>query len=212
MNTNNDQPHRRILVIDDNRAIHEDFKKIFGVPDDSEAALNEAESAMFDEPSAQNNRLEFAIDSAFQGQEGLARVQQAKKENRPYSLVFVDGRMPPGWDGIETTVRIWEVDPEVQIIICTAYSDYSWDEMVAKLPKSDQLLILKKPFDIIEVLQMASALTEKWRLHQAVKFKLEHLQLNVDARTRVLEIEISKLKAENALLRGSDKDQTKVAH
>lgn len=116
-------------------------------------------------------------------------------------MAFVDVRMPPGWDGIETTAKIWEQDPELQIVICTAYSDYSWDEMVARLPQSDQLLVLKKPFDTIEALQMAHALTEKWRLLQAAKFKLEHLQMNVDMRTKVLEMENAKLRAENDSLR-----------
>jgi DNA-binding LytR/AlgR family response regulator len=199
------EAHRRILVIDDNQAIHEDFRKIFGGSSEGEAALSEAETALFDEPASDTVRIEFKIDSAFQGQEGLALVQKAQKEDRPYSLIFVDGRMPPGWDGIETTSRIWDVDPEVQIVICTAYSDYSWDEMVAKLPKSDQLLILKKPFDTIEVLQMANALTEKWRLHHAVKFKMDFLQLNVDARTRVLEEENAKLKMEIESLKKNQK-------
>jgi CheY-like chemotaxis protein len=212
MNTNSDVLHRRILVIDDNQAIHQDFRKIFGARGQAEAALSEAESALFNEPSTDIARIEFQIDSAFQGQEGLTQVQKALKENHPYSLIFVDGRMPPGWDGIETTVRIWEEDPEVQIVICTAYSDYSWDEMVAKLPKSDQLLILKKPFDTIEVLQMAHAMTEKWRLHQAVKFKLQHLQLQVEARTRVLEAANAKLKTEIESLRGLKKNEVRVAH
>lgn len=205
MKTNNDVLNRRILVIDDNQAIHQDFRKIFGRRSDDENALAEAESALFNEPSPDTALIEFQIDSAFQGQEGLALVQKAQKENHPYSLIFVDGRMPPGWDGIETTVKIWEHDAEVQIVICTAYSDYSWDEMVAKLPKSDQLLILKKPFDTIEVLQMAHAMSEKWRLHQAAKFKLEHLQLNVGARTQVLEAENAKLKAEIEVLRCQNK-------
>ena len=66
-------------------------------------------------------------------------------------MAFIDVRMPPGWDGIETTGRIWEVDPEIQVVICTAFSDYSPDEMLAKLGRSDRLLILKKPFDNVEV-------------------------------------------------------------
>jgi CheY-like chemotaxis protein len=201
MNTKDIAAHRRILVIDDNQAIHQDFRKIFGARDESEIALSEAESALFGEPAAETARAEFQIDSAFQGQEGLALVTKAQQENRPYALAFVDVRMPPGWDGIETTTRIWAQDPEVQIVICTAYSDYSWDEMVAKLSKSDQLLVLKKPFDTIEALQMAHALTEKWRLFQTVKFKLEHLQMSMDARTKVLEMENAKLRGEGNSLR-----------
>jgi len=70
--------------------------------------------------------VEFEIDSAFQGQEGLAKVQHALNEGRPYAMAFVDVRMPPGWDGIETISRIWKMYPELQVVICTAYSDYSW--------------------------------------------------------------------------------------
>ena len=201
MNTNEAAAHRRILVIDDNQAIHQDFRKIFGSRDQSETALSEAESLLFGETAVATDRTEFQLDSAFQGQEGLALVTKAKQENHPYAMAFVDVRMPPGWDGIETTIKIWEQDPEVQIVICTAYSDYSWDEMVARLPQSDQLLVLKKPFDTIEALQMAHALTEKWRLLQDTKFKLEHLQMNVDMRTKVLERENAKLRAENESLR-----------
>ena len=68
----------------------------------------------------------FEIDLALQGKEGLQRVQQALAEGRPYAMAFIDVRMPPGWDGIETTGRIWRVDPDLQVVICTACSDYPW--------------------------------------------------------------------------------------
>ena len=196
MNEDNNVRHRRILVIDDNRSIHQDFSKIFATTSETEAALTQAGAALFGDPSERPARIEFQIDSAFQGQDGLALIQQAQQENHPYAMCFVDVRMPPGWDGIETTAKIWEHDPEMQIVICTAYSDYSWSDMVAKLSKPDQLLILKKPFDAVEVLQLSHALTEKWQLQKAVQFKLRHLELHVSARTRVLEAENVKLKAE----------------
>jgi DNA-binding LytR/AlgR family response regulator len=68
-----------------------------------------------------------------QGQEGWERVQQAIEKNQPYAVAFVDIRMPPGWDGVETTQKLWEVDPCLQVVICTAYSDYSWDELMTKV-------------------------------------------------------------------------------
>jgi PAS domain S-box-containing protein len=175
----------RILVIDDNPAIHEDFRKIFCEEGDS-ASFDAAEEALFGPAPTPLKRTRFAIDSALQGEAGLARVVAAATEGRPYAMAFVDVRMPPGWDGIETIARIWEVCPDLQVVICTAYSDYSWDEMIARLGQSDRLVILKKPFDSIEVLQLANALTEKWHLLQQVQRKIDSLQEQVEARAMEL--------------------------
>ena len=73
-------------------------------------------------------------------------------------------RMPPGWNGIKTAQEIWKVDPNLPIVICTAYTDYTWDEIVAELPRSELLLILKKPFDNIELKQMAASQSNLRRL------------------------------------------------
>src|SRR5580692_10261217 len=159
----------RILVIDDNEAIHQDFRKILGGEAEDDASLAEARAALFGEVSSRKAQQCYQIDSAFQGQDGLAFVVRALEENRPYALAFIDVRMPPGWDGIETTARIWERDPDLQVVICTAYSDYSWSDMLHKLGHSDRLVVLKKPFDNIEVQQLASALTEKWKLARQVR-------------------------------------------
>ena len=123
-------------------------------------------------------------------------VQRVVAEGRPYAMAFVDVRMPPGWDGVETIARIWQVDPEMQIVICTAYSDYSWEEMVKKLGKSDKLVILKKPFDNIEALQLAAALTEKWNLARQARSQLTGLERLVEERTR--ELRAAKEAAEGA--------------
>ena len=116
--------------------------------------------------------MSFELDSAYQGQEGFEMVKGALAENRPYALAFVDVRMPPGWDGIETIARIWEVDPELQIVVCTAYADYSWEAMRAKVGQPDSLLVLKKPFDNIEVQQLAHALTKKWLLNFQARLQM----------------------------------------
>ncbi len=132
-------------------------------------------------------RPQFEVDSAYQGQEGVRLVNRALEGGRPYAMAFVDVRMPPGWDGVETARKTWELDPDLQVVLCTAHSDYSWGEMLEKLGPRDGLLILKKPFDAVEVLQLASALTEKWRLHREAKGQLERLKRLVQERTSVLE-------------------------
>jgi signal transduction histidine kinase/PleD family two-component response regulator len=106
-------------------------------------------------------------------------------------MAFVDVRMPPGIDGIETIEKAWKADRGLQVVLCTAYSDYSWEEMIGRLGRSDNFVILKKPFDPTEVLQLAHALTEKWRLARAARMQLDQLESLVDARTAELREEIA---------------------
>jgi PAS domain S-box-containing protein len=177
-------PIPRILVIDDNRAIHSDFRKILCPAVDGQ--LEDLEVALFGTQETGAKPPVFEMDSAYQGQEGLALLERAQQEGRPYWMAFVDVRMPPGWDGVETISRLWEVAPDLQVVICTAYSDYSWGSMTSRLKHRDRLVILKKPFDAVEVLQLAAALTEKWRLLQQSKLKLEQLETLVADRTEIL--------------------------
>lgn len=181
------QRSQRILIIDDNTAIHEDVRKILGAPAHEDSSLDSEAADIFGVEAESLTHVEFEIDSAFQGQEGLAKVQHALDEGRPYAMAFVDVRMPPGWDGIETISRIWKMYPELQVVICTAYSDYSWEEMIRKIGKTDNLVILKKPFDNIEVLQLAHTLTRKWTLSNRLHVHLEGLDKLVAARTHELQ-------------------------
>ncbi len=170
----------RILIIDDNKDIHNDYRKVLAASDEHLSSLKEA---VFGENEQSTKTPEYDIDSAFQGEEGLQKVQKSLEEKRPYFLAFVDIRMPPGWDGVETIEKILAVDSDIQTVICTAYSDYTWHEMTKRLGWSDRVLILKKPFDSIEVHQLASALQEKWKLLQQSRFKLDCLQSMVEERT-----------------------------
>src|SRR6185436_11716240 len=138
-------------------------------------------------PAATMPQTQFEVVSAYQGQEGVLLAAKALEAGRPYAMAFVDVRMPPGWDGVETTGKLWELDPNLQVILCTAYSDYSWGEMFEKLGRRDGLLILKKPFDAVEAFQLAHALTEKWWLHQQARRKMEELESRVAERTRELQ-------------------------
>jgi PAS domain S-box-containing protein len=182
----NSSKNRRVLVIDDNRTIHDDFRKILSPATSHQAALEMTEAALFGKTPPPAQHVSFQVDSAYQGQEGALMVKKARDEGQPYALAFVDVRMPPGWDGVETTRKIWEVDPEVQIVICTAYSDYAWEEMFESIGKDDRMVILKKPFDTVEALQLAFALTEKWWLHQQAQQKMKELERMVDERTSEL--------------------------
>jgi two-component system NtrC family sensor kinase len=184
-------PNTRILIIDDNPSIHEDMRKILSAEED--VSLLELEADLFGESSAAP-APQYRIDSAFQGKEGLEKVCKALREQDPYAVAFVDVRMPPGWDGIETVEHIWKQYPELQVVLCTAYSDHSWSEIFTRLGRSDNLLILKKPFDPIELHQMASSLSRKWALQREDKKKLQLANDELTKTNALLEVRLRELR------------------
>lgn len=190
----------KIIVIDDNPAIHQDFIKILTTNKPKshlQAGMEHLENALFGETSeAPVAKLpNFTIDTASQGQEGVEKIKKAYEAGEPYSLAFVDIRMPPGWDGVETIKHIWEVDENIQVVICTAYSDYTWEQTVEELGQTDNLLIIKKPFDNIAVRQLACALTKKWQLLQEAKCYTTSLEVRINERTESLNKSLSLTRA-----------------
>jgi diguanylate cyclase (GGDEF)-like protein len=181
--------NRRILIIDDNASIHLDFRKVLGAQAEhsTQAALDVLEANLFGETVVPAVRPNFDIDSAHQGQEGVAMARQALVEGRPYAMAFVDMRMPPGWDGLKTIERLWATDPDVQVVICSAHTDYDWTEVVQRLGHSDSLLVLRKPAEPIEVLQCATALSRKWENDKLVRERVLRLEEVITTRTRGLE-------------------------
>lgn len=176
--------NRRILLVDDMPSVHEDYRKILA-PADAESALDQDEALLFGE-ALRATPVRFELDSAFQGKEAVDQVRVALRADLPYALAFIDMRMPPGWDGVETIEHLWREDARLQIVLCTAYSDYSWTDVFSRLEARDRLLILKKPFDNIEIRQMACALTVKWQMTQEAAFQMSKLEQAVDERTREL--------------------------
>lgn len=173
----------RILIIDDNESIHKDFQSILA-PKESNSDFNGLHSAFLGvEDSSKRFRAVYDLDSAFQGEQGFEMVQQAVAQQRPYSLAFIDMRMPPGWDGLTALTRIFECDPHIQAVICTAFSDKSWFDIQEAVGHTDRLLILKKPFDNAEVAQLAAALTHKYELAIRAALRTEELEHMVEART-----------------------------
>ncbi|UCH95789.1 MAG: response regulator [Candidatus Aminicenantes bacterium] len=179
---------RRIIIIDDNPDIFKDFCMVLSKEKNSHE-LDKMEADLFGCKTASpdlSSTLEYELVYASQGKEGAERIKHACEKGCPFSLAFIDMRMPPGWDGLETVKHSWKIDPGLQVVICTAYSDYSWEEITQQLGSSDNLLILKKPFDHAEVSQIASAMTTKWVLARQAAMKMQDLQEMVNRQTREL--------------------------
>jgi CheY-like chemotaxis protein len=154
----------RILIVDDSPSIHEDFRKIL-VPDGAREGkgLRALEDEIFG--AGDVGRPEgpvFEVDSASQGKEGVELVARGLGDGRPYALAFVDLRMPPGYTGVETISRMWELDPRLQIVMCTAYADQSWQQVVSTMGGMDRLVLLEKPFASLKIRNLVRELTTKW--------------------------------------------------
>lgn len=179
----------RILIADDNPQIHTDFERSLRDDVRGSDALSALEDAVFGAAAATIDGPEpsYRIEHALQGEDAVHKVSAAVHEKDPIAVAFVDMRMPPGWDGLRTIEEIWKVDREIEVVICTAYTDYPWEAIQKRLGKSDRLLILRKPFDRIEIRQMAVSLTEKSRLNKLAKLKRQELEALLRERTRQLE-------------------------
>jgi len=192
--------NRLILLVDDNNSIHEDYRDILQPKrTDAIEKLDSFDKEFFDEEQT-TDFPKYELESVFQGRDALENVKEARKCNKPFAVAFVDVRMPPGWDGIETIKRIWEVDDEILVVICTAYSDYSWEEIYERFGKTNRLLFIRKPFDRTEVRQLALMLTEKWNLARFANLQMTELDEMVKKRTYELEKALSDVKKLSGLL------------
>ncbi|NLK87226.1 MAG: EAL domain-containing protein [Clostridiaceae bacterium] len=212
--------NKRILIADDNKDIHDDIKYILetssGYMEDYQETKLLKEELFGESRQSPANKavidIKYDIDDAYQGNEAIEMVSRAREAGEPYSLIFMDVRMPPGMDGIETIEKIWEIDRDVGVVICTAYSDYSWDQIISKLGHKDNLLFIRKPFDNVSLKQIALAMTTKWSLKMQVKKHIGTLEQEVDKRTMELKLTVEKLRDEIVLREEKEKLLAYSAH
>ncbi len=190
----NEPKQRRILIVDDQQEIHDTFERIFTEDHSEDSALTDFESRFLGEiagtdESIDQGRLDpkYELQHATSGEQAIEIVRQSVKDDCPFAVAFVDMRMPQGLDGMETTEQLWTIDPNLQTVICTAYSDHIWENVLQRLGHNDRLLLLKKPFESDEARQLALALSEKGRISAAQKRKVLDLGREVERRRRAEE-------------------------
>lgn len=207
------EKNRRVLLVDDQEQIHGDYRKILSGETGPVDEYENAAAAFFgDEKSPEEGALSqtpaFQLASAFQGREAYEKIEQANRDGAPYALTFMDVRMPPGWDGIETISRIREVDEEIQVVISTAYADYVWEDIYDTFGSTDSIVFMRKPFDATEVQQLATTMTEKWNLARAARMRMDQLEQEVKRRTHDLQQALEDLKKTQVQLIQSEKMAT----
>jgi ActR/RegA family two-component response regulator len=169
------QSNHRILLIDDDESVHDVFRRILIRRSIRKAVPEEDADSSGCEPIP-NKMPVFEIDSAFTGEEGLRLIEKSLLELRPYFMAFVDVCLGSGWDGVQTTCKIWQQYSDLQVVLCTGFSDRPWEDLVKSMGFLDRMIVLIKPFDITEVKQLAVGLSEKWRLGQQAKLRVDNLE------------------------------------
>ena len=177
----------RILIVDDEEEVRQAYCSILQ-PQAASDGIDEIAASLFDSSDKDGEMDEvmsffeddgaemiveedlqtgtYEIDEASQGEEAVEKIKNAQLENRPYSLMFLDIRMPPGIDGVQAAKEIRKMDPEVEIVIMTAYSDYSYEEIIKTVGNPERLLYFHKPFKSSQILQLASSLTQQWYIER----------------------------------------------
>ncbi|MBV8741889.1 MAG: EAL domain-containing protein [Sinobacteraceae bacterium] len=175
-----DKPERRairVLVVDDEADVRDAYRQILLDTEVSQdvAAFRDLRSRLFkkpskDAPAATPAPRAATFDTAFcDGAEAAVdAVRAALAQDQPFGVAFLDMRMPSGRDGVWAATRIRELDPAIEIVICTAYSDVDPGEIGGLVPPEDKLSYLQKPFHPHEVRQMTIALGSKWRAERRI--------------------------------------------
>jgi CheY-like chemotaxis protein len=183
------QARYNVLVVDDNDSIHHDIRTLLSPPAELDALDALAGELLGAPPRRRSDIPTYHLDSAYQGQDAVRAVQRGKEEGRRYALALVDMRMPPGWDGVKTIQRIWETDADIQMAICSAYSDHGWEDIIEELGVSDKLLFLRKPFDTHAFRQMVLTLTIRWNRERELRMLIrthEHMLESYETELREL--------------------------
>jgi len=171
----------KVLVVDDNDAVLATFRKVLSREDDgARARLDMLEQQLFGGSDGSPTRqVGYELELLQDGEAACRRAEALLADACQFAVAFIDMRMPGGWDGLTTIEALWRIDPDIQMVICSAYSDYGWDEIIERLGQSDRWLVLRKPFEALEVQQMTAALVEKWHMRCAQRKQVGRLEREV---------------------------------
>ncbi|MCP4688798.1 MAG: PAS domain S-box protein [Desulfobacterales bacterium] len=179
--------NRRILVIDDDPEILSAYKSVLAPRTEKLSSAGRQLSMLLMEDSEAESEPVFQVTYATQGQEGLDLVQEGLQINAPFAAAFIDIRMPPGMDGMETASRIRRLDANIEIVIITAFSDRTRKAIVEKVGSPEKLLFFRKPIDSDELAQLALSLTEKWNVETKLQEREKRFRETIDQIPFVME-------------------------
>jgi len=182
-------PINRVLAVDDDALLLREYLHCLGrdfEPDVAGSTLSDLEKVLFGEDTDEKGAARFDVHTRSNGEAAVRAVAAAVRANSPYAIVFLDIRMPPGIDGVETARRIRGLDPNVNIVLVTGSMSPEPDNLGARIPPADRIFFFKKPFHAVECRQLAAALCGKWHADLALRRANEILEQRVMDRTAEL--------------------------
>ena len=183
-----DNFNTRVLIVDDQAEIHSDFQEILSKPDNPIASDDLADVFLpVDLANSAAYFPTFELTHASSGTEAYQIVKAAKAAGRPFAVAYIDIRMPPGMDGIETIRRIREFEKNLEIVIMTAYTDKPLHEIVMNMELLHKLLYIRKPVAREEIQQITFSLVEKWNVEQDAFSQQQELSLSYQRLEAVLD-------------------------
>ena len=171
-----DGRNHRVLIVDDQKEIHDDFVEML-----SSSFIKASTDDLAEAFALEENKPflpEFELLHAENGEEAYEAIQEGKESNRPIAVAYIDIRMPPGIDGIETIRRVRKIDRDIEIVIMTAYTDKSLPEIVQDMELLHKLLYIRKPFTREEIQQITLSLVGKWNVEQELAEKQGQLTVS----------------------------------
>ncbi len=163
-NRRKNELNNRILLVDDEPMILDELGKVLSPVERNNAELNELGNRLFNNSETNRRRVaSYNVCCCRQGDEAVVKVEESIEKNEPFAVAFIDIRMPPGLDGVSTAEEIRKLDPNIQIVMMTGYSDFDISEISHRIPPEDKLLYMQKPIHSQEIRQFALALTAKWQ-------------------------------------------------
>ena len=163
----------RLLIVDSDPNLREHLDEMFN--GDLNASLSD---------DAEN--LSYSIHGSPSCEVAVSQVEEFLNKGAPYQLVFVESQLIDG-NGLDLISRLWHIDADLHVVLCSADPLLNWQQIVETLGESDQLLILKKPINDLELRQVVHAMIRKWQLSKQSKNVMQYMEMQIEQRTREIE-------------------------
>jgi PAS domain S-box-containing protein len=160
-------PKHTILAVDDEVEILELYRKVFNASPASDFDL-------FADSSAEELSTVLECRTYSDPEKLLEEYRREVAQGIHHPLCIVDMKMPLHAEGLETAGKLREIDPDIDIVFCTANSKIVPEEIHARL--RERVFFVLKPPNIEEFTVMVRYLVDYWQSRQDLRRETAFLE------------------------------------